>query len=202
MTKISLSAPKTALTYMNPLPKAVPADVVSVRYYDRYWKKSENQPWFLSWNWAAFLFGGLWFYLRRMYMWGTTTLVLELVLTIFIFMPMIQALFSQDPAALIVFEHFPERFLAWVALSFVLCGIFGAVGNALYLRHVRKEVASDPQARGGLNLWLPIVLGIIIMISFDTIEKIMEETLQAFMENAELVNVIEPSMSDHPLSEV
>jgi len=111
----------------------------------------------LSWNWPAFLASLFWFAYRKMWLPLAVAIVLFLITNFFA---------GQSPANLAP---------AWLFL-FVLAGLNGAIGNALYRRQIRNLVARTDAldqpaalaqlgAQGGISVpGLATMLGIFLLL--------------------------------------
>ncbi len=97
-----------------------------------------------SWNWAAFIFGGLWALYRKMY-------------AVFFVVLGISIIDATEPLGS------PPYNLVYLVLWFG----FGIYGNALYYRHTTRKIAkarttlpdaekllSDMQSKGGVHVWV------------------------------------------------
>ena len=113
----------------------------------------------VSWNWAAFLFTGVWALYRRMYGWFLMWWVVATILVVF----------EKSQNAQI------HQTLA-VVVGVLLLG-FGAFANTLYHRKVRARIAAAEKAStdavrvakrlrvgSGVHAWVPVVFGAIPVI--------------------------------------
>ena len=112
-----------------------------------------------SWNWGAFLFGGLWAFYRKMYGWGSAWWLLVIATSIFQKVP--NAGMQLGLTALLI--------LVWL--------IFSVFANSLYHAKIKSrseavaKSTSDAskvdrwlRAKNGVNGWVPVVFGAVPVI--------------------------------------
>ena len=130
-------------------------------YYIEKFKKFEESGGALSWNWAAFFFGILWVFYRKMYLYGALIFLGIILLGVFV------AVSSNQILSIGI------QLWLWIG--------FGAFGNYLYYIFVKKTV-SDIQSqaknekelieslakKGGTSFLAPILF-IILMILFQIV---------------------------------
>ncbi|NPA57981.1 MAG: DUF2628 domain-containing protein [Aquificae bacterium] len=95
-------------------------------YLDRFKRFEEGGS--VSWNWSAFLFGVLWMFYRKMYLYG----VLGFLATVFL--------------NVLAVSLFPDNPLLLVGLQVWLWIGFGAFGNYIYYIFVKEKVAGIKEA--------------------------------------------------------
>lgn len=123
-------------------------------YYAQIFEKFERDgPGLkISWNWAAFLFTGVWALYRKMYGWFLAWLVFTMLMSI------ISTIKS------------PALALTGIAITLVAASLFGAYANSLYLVKTKSKfvMLSESSAilqdkssisNSGVNTWVPVVFG-------------------------------------------
>lgn len=123
-------------------------------YYVQIFEKFEREgPGLkISWNWAAFLFTGVWALYRKMYGWFLAWLVFTMLMSIF----------STIKS--------PALALTGLAITLVAASLFGAYANSLYHVKIKSKLVmlSESSAilqdksslsKSGVNSWVPVVFG-------------------------------------------
>lgn len=125
--------------------------VESSNYYLVNFQNLQNQKWKISWNWAAFFFGSIWFGYRKMYL--PFSIILLGNITLFVYADYKQLHLYIDP--LIILENI----------------VLGMFGNALYFRALRKRksrISKQPKLfrkMTGVNNWIFVIAPIMTILT-------------------------------------
>lgn len=128
----------------------------NVNYYMRFYKKYKETGKKTSWNWSAFLLNPVWFFSRKMYLYG---IIDTFLISIYMYGTMSMVTYMDNPKIQAIA-------LPWSLLFLVISLSFGLFGNYLYICHMENKVVypgernySNEQVaqinfmRGGISLY-------------------------------------------------
>lgn len=137
----------------------------NLRYYLSYWGRYTENPWFLSWNWAAFFLGGIWMLYRKVYAWAMLMLLVDVWISLQMRTHLL-ALNEMGEHAVVGGEMASEpavtaavmAILLWWAISFSVRLALSVFANAIYYHYVAyvRKIGGD-KVKGGVNLLPPIL---------------------------------------------
>ncbi len=113
-------------------------------YYLSMFKAYDGFPRFASWNWPAFLFGGVWMIYRKMYWYGFFALLYS-------FFEIASPILRRNT------DISSPGIIGWVVAI-----LFGLFGNSIYRYHLRKRVSSNSSTKG-TNTFGAVVAAIIVL---------------------------------------
>lgn len=99
-------------------------------YYERYYRKFRETGKKVSWNWCSFLFSPMWFFSRKMYLFGGLLAFISSVLQLGNTM-LYQYIDDPRMSALL---------LPWSLLNLIFFIALGMFGNYLYITHMEKKI--------------------------------------------------------------
>lgn len=146
----------------------------NTRYYLSIFKKDKLGEWFPSWNWAGFFasFMGLefaWLFYRRMYFYG---IAIGLVWITFFEMIRIKlGIFFITQMGMIV-----GKSIMWL-LKITWVFMFTLYGNALYGKHIHKQIQSGKH-NSGTDPYTPLIIVFLVYtVGTYAIMKVMQGNL-------------------------
>lgn len=111
-------------------------------YYEQKYAKFKDKSIFISWNWAAFFFGTVWLWYRKMYAYFFASASFLCVIEL-----LIKYRLASEYSKL---EGFVYRFAGFFIFNILIFGIFG---NAMYFRFLRTKYINHVHCLG-TNHWL------------------------------------------------
>ncbi|GEM_PF-4673094 len=111
-------------------------------FYINMFTAYKDFPRFTSWNWAAALFGPGWFLYRKMYLYGTIFLLIDILAVYFPIMRVHLLFVGFNPA------------------------LFGLFGNSIYRYNLKNRADSNSKTRGTSTLlaWVYAVIAVLMTI--------------------------------------
>jgi hypothetical protein len=105
---------------------------INSEFYLRKWRSHQEATVNGGWNWAAFLFGGIWLGYRKMYK--------------------IMAIYFLIWIAVILFSLFIKSSISEMLLGLVLAFCFGLKGNSWYYAFSKMKISEYRISKNGLKL--------------------------------------------------
>lgn len=167
---------------------AAMVSVNSARYCPKFASMKKTGKRVASWNWAAFLLSGYWFFYRKCYLAGTITMALSLAASLLLYpfenlaLSIVPTEYATSYTSIFeyIFSHLdkiPQSFLILAGTAIVITLlksiVCGLLGDYIYKRRCITAIAeikssesedyrADINRKGGVNLFAPIVVYMIV----------------------------------------